>query len=189
MTAAPPKKRVRKKRRLETKPPKASREFASKACAFVADHIRDHLVKLAPQEDSDFGMPADMGNDDYRLFHFARNVLLEVAAGRDPEKLIDRRKRANSPRSRAIQVMMDAMRDGSCDSMNDVYRAAAERLGRDERNMMRYWSDYVAATGIVPMPSWAPSTNPPGHAGHPAATFVKWLAATRRVKKRTRGGR
>lgn len=191
MKPAPKKKRVRKKPAPGANPPKASPEFAAKACQHVADRLRDHMEQLVPVDDGSYWEPTYGPPPDYELFHFARAVLLEVAAERDPAKLIDRRKRADSPRKRAVEFMSAAIRDGSCKSMNEVYRKAAEKFGSanggNERNMKRYWSEHVARTGLLPIPSWAPSSNPPGDTRHPAATFIDWLDAQRNLRRRARG--
>lgn len=190
MKPAPKKKRVRKKRDPMGNP-KASPEFAAKACAHVAGHLSEHMEQLVPADDGDYWEPSYGLRPDYELFHFAHAVLLEVAAGRDPAKLIDHRKLTDSPRKRAVEFMSTAMCDGSCKSMNEVYRAAAEKFGGanggNERNMKRYWSEYVARLGIDPIPSWAPSSNPPGDTRHPAATFVDWMTARRKRKERALG--
>jgi hypothetical protein len=144
MTAEPKKPRKRKKPQLQTETGRAPGDFATKAFEVVATHIREKLALEANGDDRDRWK-----------YVFVHNVLLELAAGRDPRKLIDRRKSVNGPSAQAVKAVFDAMHDGACRSMEDAYAIAAAALGNiDERNVKRYWSEHQAATGVRCIPPW-----------------------------------
>lgn len=143
-TTAKKSKRVRKKPELRIEAEKAPGDFATIACELVAKHLRDKLALTTHDRDPD-----------YWKFVFAHNVLLEVAGGRDPRKLIDRRKSLNSASSRAVDAVFRAMHNGTCRSMDEAYAIAAEELGEiDERNVKRYWSEHQATSGVKTVPPW-----------------------------------